>query len=248
MDEVNQVLFAFNRFSLRRSHHTDASGGMMRHHLARMLRGTALFRGEDFALPIVPGDVFYIPYGCRYHSYWSGDEIVWDSFGFTYFPNPENRSYPIQKVQAGPEVLALIDRLAAHPEPDCQAVGLLYTALGQLLPTMQTVSPTKQEQIVLAAEAALKSTPDLTGPALARRCSVSESGLYAAFRRVRQQTPGEVCMRIRLGKACLLLSTTDLSVQAISDACGFHSDVYFYQVFRKEMNMTPRQYRRSHSL
>ena len=55
-------------------------------------------------------------------------------------------------------------------------------------------------------------------------------------------------MRIRLGKACLLLSTTDLSVQAISDACGFHSDVYFYQVFRKEMGMTPRQYRRSHSL
>ena len=131
MNQTTSVQFVFRRFSMHNYYHNNASNGMMQHHIARMLKGDAEFRGEDFDLFIKPGDVFYIPYGCRYNSYWHGEEIVWDSFAFTYFPNPQNRTYPIQKIDAPESVVMEIETLAGMKEHDCRAVGLLYTIMAE---------------------------------------------------------------------------------------------------------------------
>lgn len=49
----------------------------------------------------------------------------------------------------------------------------------------------------------------------------------------------------RLKEACLLLSSTDSSIQTIGKKVGLKSDSYFSQLFKKNIGMTPKQYRAS---
>lgn len=49
----------------------------------------------------------------------------------------------------------------------------------------------------------------------------------------------------RLKEACLLLSSTDLPIQVIGKSVGLKSDAYFSQLFKKNIGMTPKQYRLS---
>lgn len=246
MNQTTSVQFVFRRFSMHNYYHNDASRGMMQHHLARMIKGNSEFRGEDFDLFIEPGDVFYIPYGCRYQSYWHGENIVWDSFAFTYFPNPQNRTYPIQKINAPSDIVSKIEILSGLTEHDCRAVGLLYTIMADLFPYMSTNMLTQQERIVEKAEAMMRESGQLTAKKIARECSVSESALYLAFKEVRKSTPNRIYQNIRIDTAKLILSTTDLSIEQVSEKCHFSSAVYFYHVFKSVTGMTPREYRISH--
>ncbi|MBN2221306.1 MAG: helix-turn-helix transcriptional regulator [Vallitaleaceae bacterium] len=47
----------------------------------------------------------------------------------------------------------------------------------------------------------------------------------------------------RISYAKELLSKSDLSLREISDACGYHSDVHFMRQFKKNIGLTPSQYR-----
>lgn len=47
----------------------------------------------------------------------------------------------------------------------------------------------------------------------------------------------------RLKEACLLLSSTDSSIQTISKTIGLKSESYFSHLFKKNIGMTPKQYR-----
>ena len=51
-------------------------------------------------------------------------------------------------------------------------------------------------------------------------------------------------MKQRLGIAAALLNDPDLKVKQIARLCGFASQPYFQQVFKKAFGMTPVNYRR----
>lgn len=51
----------------------------------------------------------------------------------------------------------------------------------------------------------------------------------------------------KLDLICGLLTTTDLSTQDISDRMGFTTKNYFFTFFKKNMDLTPTQYRKLHS-
>ncbi|WP_446919660.1 helix-turn-helix transcriptional regulator, partial [Klebsiella pneumoniae] len=52
---------------------------------------------------------------------------------------------------------------------------------------------------------------------------------------------------IKLEKARSLLVSTSLSINEISQMCGYPSLQYFYSVFKKEYDVTPKEYRDRHS-
>ncbi len=62
------------------------------------------------------------------------------------------------------------------------------------------------------------------------------------------RTPYKYLLERRLVHAQKLLMTTDLSVGAITRECGFSSQSYFNQVFRRELGYTPVDYKRQMSL
>jgi AraC-like DNA-binding protein len=74
--------------------------------------------------------------------------------------------------------------------------------------------------------------------------ALSASGLHRLFRRHMEQTVSDYVMRLRIGEACALLSSTDRPVAHIAAEVGYQSLANFNRQFRGLKGMTPRQYRR----
>lgn len=78
---------------------------------------------------------------------------------------------------------------------------------------------------------------------LARACSYSESQFNRIFRQIIGQSPRQYILRHKLETAKELLAHTNLSLSEISIQAGFYDASDFGKQFRKQENLTPRQYR-----
>lgn len=86
--------------------------------------------------------------------------------------------------------------------------------------------------------------PALTVAALARDAGVSEVYYRRLFGAMYGTSPVRFLTAYRLSVAKELLSGTELPVGRIAEMCGFASSYYFARVFKKEMGVTPLEYRR----
>lgn len=53
----------------------------------------------------------------------------------------------------------------------------------------------------------------------------------------------DLVQEMKLKKFCELLTVNDLSIQDLADRVGFHNSSYFYKIFKKKYNITPKEYR-----
>lgn len=74
---------------------------------------------------------------------------------------------------------------------------------------------------------------------IAAAANISRSEAGRCFATYLQKTPVDFLIQYRLQKARALLSDTTLSIQEISQACGFHSMSYFTRKFRQRYGETP---------
>lgn len=72
--------------------------------------------------------------------------------------------------------------------------------------------------------------------------SYSSPHFHNCFKAVTGKTLHEYVEDLRIQKAVILLSTTTLTLTEIASRCGFSSQSYFSYVFKRKMNMTPRDY------
>lgn len=80
---------------------------------------------------------------------------------------------------------------------------------------------------------------------IAKYHSISEGTCNNLFNKYVHLSPINYVIEYRLQKAKELLDTSDLNMTEISNRCGFHSSSYFTEMFKKQYNMTPREYRKS---
>jgi AraC family transcriptional regulator len=103
-------------------------------------------------------------------------------------------------------------------------------------------SPLKRIQPVLAyAKAHLDEDVSLT--ALARQADLSVFHLQRAFSTAAGESPKQFTLRLRLGRAAVLLLTRDDSVLDVALACGFESHEVFCRAFRRRFGIAPSAYR-----
>jgi AraC family transcriptional activator of mar-sox-rob regulon len=77
----------------------------------------------------------------------------------------------------------------------------------------------------------------------ARRAGMSRSLFTRQFRRYTGMSFIEYMVSIRMGKAVNLLTTTKYPVDEIAFRCGFRNLGYFYRMFQRHTNSTPRKLR-----
>ena len=75
----------------------------------------------------------------------------------------------------------------------------------------------------------------------------SQPMLLQEFKKFTGFTMVDYRQKIKLNYACQLLTETDAKVGNIASALGYDSLSYFLQIFKKEYQMTPSQYRKKHS-
>ena len=240
--------FGFSRIATKGYHHTDNSKGITNHFLARMIEGRAeIVTEEGERLLLGAGDVFYLPTGLRYHSYWYAGEsgsVRWDSFRFSLFPCKTEGEFSIKRLAGDEAVGELFDRIFELGDANAFTVGLFYQLLGLLMPQMEERAGEGHGRIMRRAVQYLEENPDCKMPELAKHCGVSESGLYALFRRYEGVTPIEMKNRIKIREAERLLRTTDLSVEEISQRLGFCNAGYFRKIFKRLLGVAPRDVKR----
>lgn len=249
---MNDIIFhrSFGFSVIRRNAlaHTDNSKGISCHFLARMIRGRARIVTDSHAeLTLKAGDVFYLPMGLRYNSYWYPDgegEVSWESYRFSYLPTDTAVRYKLQTLKPPEEALTLMDRLAADTKVTPSSVGLFYQIVGLCLPVMQVADGDRGEAIVEMARGFMTAHPDATVGEVARHCVISESGLYSLFRRIAGMTPVDMKNMIKANRAAELLECTSMSVEEISSTLGFCNSSYFRSVIKRHTGKTPSQIRK----
>lgn len=78
---------------------------------------------------------------------------------------------------------------------------------------------------------------------IAEAVNLHHGYLHRLFRSQTGQSLTEYLTELRLAKAKMLLSQTDVPIQDICDYIGVGSREYFHALFKKHMNLTPVQYR-----
>ena len=84
---------------------------------------------------------------------------------------------------------------------------------------------------------------DIPSEELADVCDKSPEHVCRSFQTYLGTTPSQYINRTRLDYAARLLNTTSLPILEISMQAGFNNLGYFYALFRKRFDMSPRRYR-----
>ena len=100
-----------------------------------------------------------------------------------------------------------------------------------------------QMQKILAYVASHLDT-DVSLQTLAVRSHLSRYHLHRVFARAVGETPANLALRLRLGRAAVLLLTTRRSVLDVALSSGFQSHETFCRAFRRRFSMTPQAYRK----
>ena len=240
--------FQFNVHRRTYYNHTDNTCGIPFHYLARMVRGRARIvsqSGEE--IEVVAGDIFYLPMGLRYHSYWTcddGGDIIWESYGFKMLPTFSEVRYSMQKIDANSEDRAILDELSKNIRVSPSSVGLLYLFLGRSLEKMRQDRTDPKAATWDRAVSYISAHPNFQVKELATYCNMSESGIYAFFKQYGHTTPIELKNKMLINRATDLLVTTDLSVEEICSRIGFCNAAYFRKQLRRVTGKTPHEIRR----
>ena len=78
---------------------------------------------------------------------------------------------------------------------------------------------------------------------IADAADISKSEASRCFQSYMHTSPVRYLMEYRLETARKLLQQSDAAITAIADECGFETASYFCKIFKREMGMTPLQYR-----
>ena len=78
---------------------------------------------------------------------------------------------------------------------------------------------------------------------VAHRFNISQRTLTRRFKAATGVNPSEYWQKLRLASAQDLLSSSNLSIQEIAFQVGFHDQANLTRLFKKTLNLTPREYR-----
>jgi len=84
---------------------------------------------------------------------------------------------------------------------------------------------------------------EITVRQLMKVANMSQSSLMRTFQKVFQRSPIDYLIRVRMEKACELLTDEEQRITDVALACGFNDSNYFTRQFRRVTGRSPRDYR-----
>ena len=139
--------------------------------------------------------------------------------------------------------------------PNCLSLGLLLKLshkellllLGRLEQCCRPGTSAESGSAVEQARQYINAhyAEELSVEVLAAQCNVSASYLHKLFAEKLGQSPHEVLVNCRIAAAKGLLMNSDRPLSEIAVSCGFNSQAYFSDCFKRRTGMSPGQFRRN---
>ena len=132
--------------------------------------------------------------------------------------------------------------------PEKTEVDTLILPLCQMLELAYQKNERPKKELTLAQKAILyikqNRNQDITSQDICKHLFCSRSVLSAQFNKETQKTIREYITELRIADAKQLLKDTNLSITEISYLVGFGNSNYFSQIFKKQVSLSPIQYRK----
>ncbi len=147
--------------------------------------------------------------------------------------------------QVGFEAARLLDRLMARPPPGMELPPLLIPPLGIAIRRSTEVTAVDDPLIAMTLRYIREnSARGLRVADLLTRFKVSRSVLYRRFHDALNKSPHEEILRVQLERAKRLLDENDFTLEHIAELSGFQHSEYLSVAFKRELGLTPGEYRR----
>ncbi len=233
--------YYFSNIKFGKYHHTDMRAGTPVNYIAYMKKGKAKIVCSSKTIYVNEGDVFFIPKGLCYQSYWYGeDDIDFLSFGFLRLAANCSTNFDLQIVADSHELRHKLMQIPVNDSSiDCKTLSLFYDAMSTAVPILKYSPDCREEPIIDRIKLCIQNNPDASLRDVAALCSVSEPYMYSLFKRHEKTTPNSYRQRVLCMMATELLTTTDKSVEEISSMLNFSSSSYFRKILKKHTGSTP---------
>ncbi len=237
--------FIFANYKYKLSHSYDASDGASLNFIAYIKKGHCEITLGRSTVSLNRGDVFFIPRGICYRSFWHGEDGVdFLSFGFYDLHIGENLGFELQKINCNADLIKKLCAIPTGLSMTCRGLSLFYDAMNDIIPLMKRGAKQQTQFLTQKAKNYIYENPACSVKDIAGYLSVSESTLYTLFRKTEKTSPNNFRQMVLCRKACDLLTSTDKSVEEISSMLNFSSGSYFRKIFKKHIGVSPRGFRK----
>ncbi len=129
-------------------------------------------------------------------------------------------------------------------------IELIIQIFRRMSSTQKNDATSRQTQIVNSTLEYLRKNyyRDLSLGELAAQAFLSKDYFSRIFRDITGMPINSLLQKIRIDEACKLLLSSNRTISDIAEQCGFHDLKYFYNVFKKTLGVTPKQYRIDNSV
>lgn len=169
------------------------------------------------------------------------------AIGYLFFGQMKTTvSFPSDLLSAHPSLRRDYETLPLFSLPQSQSIASLAEILISHILTENMLKPDSGE-VLPKAVAYIQShlDQDLSIKQISNGINVSKSVLYKRFQSRFHCTIGEYINKKRVERSVQLLTSTSLSMEEISQQCGFSSASYFTKVFKQHMGITPLKFKKS---
>lgn len=122
------------------------------------------------------------------------------------------------------------------------------TASAKLISLLHLLAESNEEKtdVITQAQNLIQNNyfDELTTDSIAKTCNISVSYLHKLFKNELNLTPGEYLTNCRISAARDMLINTDMSVNDVAFRCGFSSQSYFSDCFKRKNGISPKDFRK----
>ena len=160
--------------------------------------------------------------------------------------DPPMTSVELDTYRVGMEAAALLDRLMAGAEPPAKPI--LIPPLSIIARQSTDILAIDDLQVAAAARhIRLHAVDGVDVDDVVAKLPISRRTLERRFTALVGRSIGEEILRVRLDRVKRLLIETDWPLTKIADRAGFLFPEYMSVVFKRQLHMTPGQFRRQHT-
>lgn len=218
--------------------------------LAFRTQGNARIEYQDKVFTVGSEDILFIPAGCSYHIHSKKEHLLCINLSISGYEHMQPEHFVPQNVPIFQDAFQSIYDTWCMKKPGYyhKSMSILYSILSQLERQFSQTSlspafrPIKHAVNHMHAHFA---DPELSISSLCSIANLSDTQFRRNFYEVYGTTPLKYIQTLRVNYAADLLTSSTLSIEAISSMCGFSDSKYFCSVFKKHKLYPPSAFRKA---
>jgi len=217
--------------------------------LAYILSGCCRIEyGDGMSLTIRPGDVWYIPKGMPYTSYWTTDDDV-IFYKLEFEADDFSLKYKTMQAFRLPKIEKDFDRLCDKhtQEISFDSYSVFFRILSALSPLLEQQDTTFLHRILPALKYLQQECASVRVKELADMCYMSCSRFYEVFREAVGESPINYKNRIKVSRAKLMIQQGK-TLDEVCETLHFSSPSFLRRMMKKFLGITPKDVKRNESI